>query len=407
MAPNIFSHRSTMSNMIYGFAIVCEGSSSFLPLSPRNQFRFLSILILVSILFPITDLAESLRRGNLLVPQTYSPMNGDLNVQLQYFTQQPKKSATFNSDESASLSSEEDDFLKTTSAPKQSKTLTDDVRLQISQFNGTNRTTVGILDVYPDSRLNTTQITISCLNFLFGGMYELEIVGGNDIDEGANTLDNHDERLRQQLDVRWPQPKLSVTPESIGTYPQQPVDVILEFPGVECIVPHTQLDKVPEFWLELYFCGHEVYCDSANVSSSQVLYAEQIRGYPKARLVKLSCELFGLAGHYVVKLRPIMPVAASVSATAYIQVNPNRFHYLFFQFPLCIAYGLFRFHFRRLSFFCPDRRHIKRIINVRECNLNAKTIISIHRFAVQHVCTCAVFLFLIHILDTFPGYYLG
>lgn len=280
-------------------------------------------------------------------------MNGDLNVQLQYFTQQPKKSATFNSDESASLSSEEDDFLKTTSAPKQSKTLTDDVRLQISQFNGTNRTTVGILDVYPDSRLNTTQITISCLNFLFGGMYELEIVGGNDIDEGANTLDNHDERLRQQLDVRWPQPKLSVTPESIGTYPQQPVDVILEFPGVECIVPHTQLDKVPEFWLELYFCGHEVYCDSANVSSSQVLYAEQIRGYPKARLVKLSCELFGLAGHYVVKLRPIMPVAASVSATAYIQVNPNQFHYLFFQFPLCIAYGLFRFHFRRLSFFLP------------------------------------------------------
>lgn len=265
-----------------------------------------------------------MRRGNLLVPQTYSPINGDLNVQLQYFSQEKQKTVKSNfnrDDDSASLSSEEDDFVKTTSAPKQTKSSGDDVRLQVNRFIGTNRTTVAILDVYPDPRSNTTQITISCMNFLFGGTYELEIVGGNDVDDDANTLDNHDERLRQQLDVRWPQPKLSVTPESIGTYPQQPVDVILEFPGIECIVPHTQLDSVPEFWLELYYCGHEVYCDSANVSSSQVLYAEQIRGYPKARLLKLSCELFGLAGHYVVKLRPTAPVAASVSATAYIQVS--------------------------------------------------------------------------------------
>lgn len=108
--------------------------------------------------------------------------------------------------------------------------------------------------------------------------------------------------------------------------------MILEFPGIECIVPHTKIDRVPEFWLELYFCGHEVYCDNTNVSSAQVLYAEQIRGYPKARLVKLSCELFGLAGHYVVKLRPVAPVAASVSATAYIQVNQTP------NFTICFLY---------------------------------------------------------------------
>lgn len=279
-----------------------------------------------------SDFAESLRRGNLLIPQTYSAVDGDLNVQLQYFSQKSQKpiQSEFNSDDPASLSSEEDDFLKTTSAPKQTESSgDDDVRLQVSRYTGTNRTTVAILDVYPDSRLNTTQITISCLNFLFGGTYELEIVGGNDVDEGANTLDNHDERLRQQLYVRWPQPTLSVTPESIGTYPQQPINVILQFAGTECIVPQTQLDSVPEFWLELYFCGHEVYCDSANVSSSQVLYAEQIRGYPKTRQLKLSCELFGLAGHYIVKLRPTAPIAASVSATAYIQVNQMQFGYLF------------------------------------------------------------------------------
>lgn len=294
------------------------------------------------------DLAETtLRRGNLLLPQTYSPINGDLNVQLQYFSHVKRKpSINLNSDESASSSYEEFNVLKTTSAPAHLKSTTaDDVRLQISHLIGTNRTTVAILDVYPDPGLNTTQITISCVNFLYGGTYELEIVGGNDVDEDAGTLDTHDERLRQQLDVRWPQPKLSVTPESIGTYPQQPVDVILEFPGdtlpaIDCIVPHTKLDRVPEFWLELYFCGHEVYCDSANVSSSQVLYAEQIRGYPKARLIKLSCELFGLAGHYVVKLRPVAPVAASVSATAYIQVKliPTPNIYSFFVYVHYFAY---------------------------------------------------------------------
>lgn len=298
-----------------------------------------------------SDLAQSLRRGNLLIPQTYSPVNGDLNVQLQYFSQAKQKTSQFNSDESGAVSSEEDNFMKTTSAPtKQSND--DDVRLQVSRYIGTNRTTVAILDVYPDPRLNITQITISCLNFLFGGTYELEIVGSNDVDEGANTLDNRDERLRQQLDVRWPQPKLSVTPETIGTYPQQPVDVILEFPGVECIVPHTQLDSVPEFWLELYYCGHEVYCDSANVSSSQVLYAEQIRGYPKARLLKLSCELFGLAGHYVVKLRPTGTVAASVSATAYIQVNQMQFHHYLLSKSHVQCIWLVFFQFFSLLGFC-------------------------------------------------------
>lgn len=313
-------------------------------------------------------------------------MNGDLNVQLQYFIQEKQKTNKFNSDESASLSSEEDDFMKTTSAPAKQSKLSgggsddDDVRLQVSRYIGTNRTTVAILDVYPDPRLNITQITISCMNFLFGGTYELEIVGGNDVDEGANTLDNRDERLRQQLDVRWPQPKLSVTPESIGTYPQQPVDVILEFPGVECIVPHTQLDSVPEFWLELYYCGHEVYCDSANVSSSQILYAEQIRGYPKARLLKLSCELFGLAGHYVVKLRPTAPVAASVSATAYIQVNQKQFHYYLFlkSHMHCIWLFSVRFQFFVCNWFFLCRLYLSLSDSVHNqmntrSNLNAKS----------------------------------
>lgn len=88
-----------------------------------------------------------------------------------------------------------------------------DLRLQISRLEDSTRTTIAIVDVLPDPRLNVTQITISCQHLLYGGQYELEIVG-NDIH--SSTIDIQDERLRQQLDVRWPTPKLSVTPESIG-----------------------------------------------------------------------------------------------------------------------------------------------------------------------------------------------
>lgn len=265
-------------------------------------------------------------KGNLLVPQTYSPVNGNLNIQFHYYKQQLIKNAYDNGSEER-----RDDGV-------QSKSEFNDIRLQITRYDGTDRTTVGAIDVYPDPRLNVTQVTIPCQKFLYGGLYELEIVG-NEIT--SSIMDNPDERLRQQLDVRWPQPKISVTPDSIGTFPEQPVDVILEFPGVECIVPHTQIDNVPEFWIQLYYCGHEVYCDSTNISASQVLYSEQVRGYPKARLIKLSCELFGLAGHYVVKLRPVDPVAAIVTSTAYIKVNKFiQIHILSFISPLfCLFTG--------------------------------------------------------------------
>lgn len=262
-----------------------------------------------------------LQKGTLLVPSIYTAGSGDLHVQL-HTTNGPATS-------SMQLTSNITTNALTTNSSSQ------DLRLQITRLPDaytTDRITVAILDVYPDPRLNVTQITVPCHHFLYGGIYELEIVG-NDIQPiiaeessssgggGGGVGSSLDERLRQQMDVRWPIPKLDVTPESIGTYPQQPVDVILKFPGVDCSVTANDLANVPEFWLELFYCGHNVYCDSTNVTTAaQVLYSEQVRGYPKTRLVKLRCELFGLAGHYIVKLRPMAPVPASVSATAYIKV---------------------------------------------------------------------------------------
>ncbi|KAJ6635680.1 Hemicentin-1, partial [Pseudolycoriella hygida] len=251
-------------------------------------FIWRMISFVIALILYETDSAFAIRKGSLMVPTSYTSGNGDLHVQLH------------------------------SSQLTESQKPVQDLRLQVTRLDDSTRTIVAIVDVLPDPRLNVTQITIACQNLLFGGQYELEIVG-NDI--YSTIMDSQDERLRQELDIRWPMPKLSVTPESIGTYPQNPVNVILEFPGVECTINEMEVENVPEFWLELYYCGHNVYCDSTNVTNSQVLYAEQVRGYPKARLVKLRCELFGLAGHYIVKLRPTHPVQPIVSATAYVKAD--------------------------------------------------------------------------------------
>lgn len=240
-----------------------------------------------------------------MVPLQYTAMSGDLRVQLH----------------------------STLPSPIDARNNNNDLRLQITKLSDdTSRKLIGFVDVYPDPGSSVTQITIPCEFFIWGGPYELEIIGN----ELNSSLESHDERLTQLLDVRWPIPKLSLTPESIGTYPQQPVDVRLEFVGVECSKPNiNDSPDIPEFWLELLYCGHDVFCDSSNVTKSQILYDTQVRGFPKIVTTKLNCELFGLAGHYVLKLKPITPTPSIVSTSAFIKVlyyifnwftiSPDRF----------------------------------------------------------------------------------
>lgn len=247
----------------------------------------------------------AVKRGRLMVPLSYTAFDGDLRVQLQTSIGQQ-------------LDSQESSFKS-----KQN-------RLQISRLLPENggilarkKVVVDSIDIYPDPFSNVTQILVPCQHFTHGGTYELEIVEGLGVHLNQEVAD---ERLKQQLDVRWPVAKLSVTPESIGTYPEQPVDVILEFPTVQCDVnssPYREKYEatLPEFWLELYYCGHEVYCDSNNVTKAQTLYAELIRGFPNHRVIQLRCELFGLAGHYVLKLRPAVSTPAFVTPSAFIKVR--------------------------------------------------------------------------------------
>lgn len=133
---------------------------------------------------------------------------------------------------------------------------------------------------------------------------------------------------------RWPAVRMTVTPESIVTYPEHSVDVILEFPTVQCEGGEEKYPEdlnLPEFWIELFYCGHDVFCaatstslsgkpNSLHNSTTPTLYAELVRGFPRHRLIQLRCELFGLAGNYAVKLRAANSSSTFIGQTAFIKV---------------------------------------------------------------------------------------
>ncbi|XP_067647542.1 uncharacterized protein gogo isoform X2 [Eurosta solidaginis] len=185
------------------------------------------------------------------------------------------------------------------------------------------------IPVFPDPRNNVTQISVPCQTFTRGGLYEMQVVTNlkttapirvvnGSTHEPRPTMTTTtlmpviDERLRQTLDVRWPSADMQVEPTRLRTYPDRPVIVTLRFPEVNCERAWHESNSLdlPQFWLELIYCGKQRSCNDVlphNVSKSSILYMEQVRGYPKHKVVRLSCELFGLAGNYAVQLRPMIP----------------------------------------------------------------------------------------------------
>ncbi|EAT36119.1 AAEL011783-PA [Aedes aegypti] len=180
-----------------------------------------------------------------------------------------------------------------------------DLKLQISHVKPTGGTTISLLDIKPDANHNVTQIKIPCGYFMHGGLYELSIEQPAAID-AANAGMEFDERLRQQLNVSWPTPTVSLVPSTISTYPEELVRGSLQFADVRCpnamAIDDDSVD-VPEFWLELVYCGHNEACPLETVSKPQILFSEQVRGFPSSRVINFRCDLFGLAGYYLLHLR--------------------------------------------------------------------------------------------------------
>ncbi|XP_055600962.1 uncharacterized protein LOC129749882 [Uranotaenia lowii] len=221
-------------------------------------------------------LVTGLRKGRLMVPATYMAQTDDLHIQLQ-----------IDSGELMMTATGQDSAL--------------DLKLQISLVKPTGGTTISLLEIKPDVNHNVTQIKIPCRYFMHGGLYELSI----ERPAGSAEMDI-DERLRQQLNVSWPTPTVSLLPSVISTYPEEIVRATLQFPDVHCPSAAGANDDsvdVPEFWLELVYCGRNEACPLETVSKPQILFSEQVRGFPSSRVINFRCDLFGLAGYYLLHLR--------------------------------------------------------------------------------------------------------
>lgn len=139
--------------------------------------------------------------------------------------------------------------------------------LQLSRLEGSITQALTTIQVLPEARalsLNKTIVKIACGYFSKGGTYFV-LVKKQPVSYGGNTTEEDPSLvITKSLDVRWPMPQLSLTPEHVQTYPENPVKAILEFPEVVCPpVTDSPVSAIPEFWLELHYCGHSLLtCDN-------------------------------------------------------------------------------------------------------------------------------------------------
>lgn len=140
--------------------------------------------------------------------------------------------------------------------------------LQLSRLEGDVTQTLTTFPVLPEARalsLNKTLVKIPCGYFSKGGQYYVLIKKQLILSNVNQSVDEKDEDIiTKVIDVRWPMPQLSLTPEHVQTYPPNPVMAIVEFPEVVCPpVADSPASALPEFWLELHYCGHSLLtCDT-------------------------------------------------------------------------------------------------------------------------------------------------
>lgn len=181
-----------------------------------------------------------------------------------------------------------------------------------------------------DFQSNTTRVKVPCTVFTRAGSYLLHVEGNNQNVTSASKAN----LLEHKLDVRWPSVKLSVTHETTETYPIELPIVLLEYSDIKCPVDTLKLEARPTFELELTYCGtYNIACDSSSVPANSTFPIKTLHGFQRRREIPLSCEHFGLAGNYVLHLKPLPPLNPSLAERAFIKVIPKslpRFFILLF-----------------------------------------------------------------------------
>lgn len=198
--------------------------------------------------------------------------------------------------------------------------------LKVSYWGPTHFRNIGHINFYTDDQSNSTRIKVPCSLFTRAGPYTLH-VEGNEINTTLATSDSH--VLEHKLDVRWPNSKLRVTHEIIETYPTDQVNAVIEFIDFECPVDTATFEEVPSFQLELTYCGmFNIMCDSRSVPPNSTFPIQVIYGMQRSRVIPLNCEYFGLAGNYVLHLKPLPPLDSSLATSAFIKVIERIFFFI-------------------------------------------------------------------------------
>ncbi|XP_063995525.1 uncharacterized protein LOC135172933 isoform X2 [Diachasmimorpha longicaudata] len=192
--------------------------------------------------------------------------------------------------------------------------------LRVMRLDGFTSELVGEVAVEtPMIQAGNVSLTVPCGFFSRGGAYSL-VLEHSSVPPSSKFTDFNNIQVRTTLDVRWPTPSLTMEPQHFNTYPDQPVLATLEYTGISC-APAEGL-PVDTYSLQLIYCGASVLsCDPRNRSIPQMLYNEEIKGFPMQKIVYMRCEFFGLAGHYALRLKPTNGNSTAPMISAYIKVE--------------------------------------------------------------------------------------
>ncbi|XP_057319380.1 uncharacterized protein LOC130663870 isoform X2 [Microplitis mediator] len=194
--------------------------------------------------------------------------------------------------------------------------------LRVMRLDGFSSELIGEVPIETSTSVANISLSIPCGFFSRGGAYSLQLQRKS-VPPSDKFMDTNGVQMRTTLDVRWPTPSLTLEPQHFNTYPDQPVLATLEYTGVSC----SPAKGIPEdtYSLQLIYCGASVLsCDPRNKTNIQMLYSEEITGFPLQKILNLRCEFFGLAGHYALRLKPSDVNSTAPTTSAYIKVEVSN-----------------------------------------------------------------------------------
>ncbi|XP_014612298.1 PREDICTED: uncharacterized protein LOC106791281 isoform X3 [Polistes canadensis] len=253
----------------------------------------------------------------VIVPASHVALSGDLTIFILESSQE--RFSTIPNE----IQTEEKEIVDENTTESFHSITNNPLILRVLFLNGLTSELIGEfpLDTLPEKGENVT-LTIPCGYFSRGGTYTLQLQYkfSKIPSKITDIADLSTIQMSNALDVKWPTPSLFLERQRFTTYPNVSISATLRYKEIFC----EPSEKVPAavYTLQLIYCGSStVACDPQNKSRVQILYHEEVKGFPTEKHIILHCEYFGLAGDYAIRLKasPVNPNAPTISA--YIKVD--------------------------------------------------------------------------------------